>query len=190
MTTAKRARKPIDLAATLRRLGACRDAREWVGNRTAQEAWDECERPDWLMWAIENSLPAKASLVVRRKVVRIACETARRALPHVPKGEDRPRLAIETAERWSSGEPVTPAELGAAGAAAMAATRSASDAARSAAWAASDAVRAATESVWAVRAAMTAAWAARAARAAENKELCRIIRKHFPRVTRPQEVAA
>ena len=34
-----------------------------------------------------------------------ACECARLALVHIPAGEDRPRLAIETAEKWAHGDP-------------------------------------------------------------------------------------
>jgi hypothetical protein len=37
-------------------------------------------------------------------VVRAACDCARTALRYVPGGEDRPRLAIETAEAWCRGE--------------------------------------------------------------------------------------
>jgi hypothetical protein len=28
---------------------ACSEAIEWVGDRTAQEAWDECPRGDWML---------------------------------------------------------------------------------------------------------------------------------------------
>jgi hypothetical protein len=34
----------------LQAIGACADAREWVGDRTAKQAWDECLRADWLLW--------------------------------------------------------------------------------------------------------------------------------------------
>lgn len=42
--------------------------------------------------------------VDRHLVVRAACACARTALQHVPDGEDRPRIAIETAEAWCRGE--------------------------------------------------------------------------------------
>ena len=29
---------------------ACLEAREWAGDRTAQQAWRETTRPDWLIW--------------------------------------------------------------------------------------------------------------------------------------------
>src|SRR5262245_1185844 len=34
----------------LARLDACAEAREWVGARTREQAWRECERLDWLRW--------------------------------------------------------------------------------------------------------------------------------------------
>jgi hypothetical protein len=82
----------------MRDLNACAPAREWVGNRTVAQAWAECSRGDWLIWWAERTG------VDRRLVVRAACACARLALPYVPEGEDRPRLAIETAEAWARGE--------------------------------------------------------------------------------------
>ena len=29
---------------------ACSEAREWAGERTPQQAWDDTTRPDWLIW--------------------------------------------------------------------------------------------------------------------------------------------
>lgn len=42
--------------------------------------------------------------VDRRAAVWAACQCARTVLHLVPEGEDRPRLAIETAEAWTRGE--------------------------------------------------------------------------------------
>ena len=44
----------------LERLGACADAREWVGDRTLDQAWAECERPDWMLWLHARSASADA----------------------------------------------------------------------------------------------------------------------------------
>ena len=33
-----------------KKLNACDEAIEWIGNRTHQEAWQECERGDWMLW--------------------------------------------------------------------------------------------------------------------------------------------
>ena len=44
----------------LSRLGACEEAREWVGDRTLEQAWAECESPDWMLWLHARSESADA----------------------------------------------------------------------------------------------------------------------------------
>ena len=78
----------------LRSIRACEDARAWADGMDAKIAWNTCERPDWLLWW------AKKDGETRYNLVRCACACARTALQYVPKGEDRPRLAIEAAEQW------------------------------------------------------------------------------------------
>jgi len=119
---------------------ACPEAVEWVGDKTIEEAWTTCERADWMLWYASSKAP-------HALVVRAACACARMALRFVPDGEDRPRLAIEAAERWANNPTEeNRAAAGAAGAAARAAW--------AAAWAAADAAGAAARAAWA------AAWAA------------------------------
>ena len=77
---------------------ACGEAKEWVGDKTLEEAWETCERTDWMLW-----LAAKAE-VDRKTVVLAACAVARTALQYVKPGELRPLNAIETAEAWTRGE--------------------------------------------------------------------------------------
>lgn len=43
----------------LEKLGACQEARDWVGNRTLQRAWEECDRLDWLHWLLSESILAE-----------------------------------------------------------------------------------------------------------------------------------
>ena len=86
------------LVAFLKKNLACRAGLEWLQARTLAEAWEQSERGDWLLW-----LAAKAG-VDRRRLVMAACACARLALVHVPPGEERPRVAIETAEAWCRGE--------------------------------------------------------------------------------------
>ncbi len=87
------------LQTHLQTIYACREARKWAGDRTAQQAWDECERADWLLWwaATQN--------IDRKLLVRTACQCARHVLRSrfVPQDELRPLHAIETAERWCDG---------------------------------------------------------------------------------------
>jgi hypothetical protein len=79
------------------RLGACEDARVWAEGKSLAEAWNTCERGDWMLWLA-------AHLCNREIVVSAACDCAELALKHVPKNEDRPRKAIETARAWVRGE--------------------------------------------------------------------------------------
>ena len=47
--------RPITLMqGVLGRLWACHEAREWTGARTPQEAWDQCENAEWLVWIVGN----------------------------------------------------------------------------------------------------------------------------------------
>jgi hypothetical protein len=91
----------MDTMKILQDMDACDPALEWVADRPdlAPDAlWRECSRGDWLLW-----LAARVG-IDRRLIVGAACDCAEPALKHVPDGEDRPRLAIETARAWCRGE--------------------------------------------------------------------------------------
>ena len=85
------------LSAEFAKLGASEDVLEWSRGKTLGEAWSTCERADWMLWLASR-------LCERRLVVSAACACAETALRFVPAGEDRPRIAIETARRWTRGE--------------------------------------------------------------------------------------
>ena len=95
MTTKTMTPAAKTFAAHLRRLGACEDAYRWARGKSGAVAWRTCKRGDWLLW-----LAARAE-VRRQDLVLAACACARLALKHVPADEHRPRIAIETAERWA-----------------------------------------------------------------------------------------
>ena len=87
------------------RLDACEEATEWVqglpADMPASDAWQRCERADWLLW-----LAGRAG-VDCKLVVLVACDCARLALPIWQKRypEDGRVLAcIDTVERWTRGE--------------------------------------------------------------------------------------
>ena len=101
----------------------------------------------------------------RKILVLAACECARQSLHLVPEGEDRPRLAIETAEKWARGEASIEEVKTAAAAAYYAAAAYAS--ADAAAYYAADAAGAATA-------------ADAAAREESLAESAKIVRKYFP----------
>ena len=104
----------------LKRLHACVESIQWVGGRTPEQAWVECERAEWMLWLLEH----KPRLTNKRTITLIACDIAETALKFVPPGEDRPRLAIEAARDYIAGK-ITIDQLNAA----MAATWAAVDAA-------------------------------------------------------------
>ena len=82
----------------LKSIGACAEACLWCGERTAEQAWLECERADWLLWW------AGRAGIDRKLLVRTACQCARRALRFVPDGESCALRAIEAAEAWCDGQ--------------------------------------------------------------------------------------
>src|ERR1017187_4872991 len=84
----------------LKSLRACSEAVAWFEQQpNITTAWKTCDRGDWMLWLLGkfNREPDSNS---RRKLVLCACQCARLALKHIKAGEDRPRIALETAEQW------------------------------------------------------------------------------------------
>jgi len=130
--------------------------------------------------------------VDRKLIVKAACQCARLALPHVPAGETRPLIAIETTEKWCEGEATieevrkaAEAAYAAAYATVYAAARAAYAAARAAAYAVDYAAAAVYAAAYAA-AAYAAAYAACAAAAVADvrnrclKECADIIKQIIP----------
>lgn len=121
------------LLDAMAKLGACNEAIAFVEKskkRTAKAIWYDCERGDWMLW-----LASKAH-VDRKIVVAKACLYARQSLRFVRAGEDRPRLAIEAADRWTRGEATIEEVIEARNAAAAANAAYAANVAYAAAYAA------------------------------------------------------
>jgi hypothetical protein len=128
-----------------------------------------------MLWLI-GKLSGKPESNKRKKLVLAACECARLSLHILPDGEDRPRIAIETAEKWARGE-ATMEQVRTASCAAYAAAAS-YDAANAASYAASYAAAAAY-------AAFNAAFNAAAVMRTTTLQQCAdIVRKHYPKVPR------
>ena len=166
----------------LKKLGACSDAVEWVGNRTAQKAWDECKKGNWMLWLINNS-KLKVTLAIRKKLVLCACDIAETSLKYLPKDEKRPAEALRVARAWVKGEKTIEEVKTAAKAANAANAANAAYAAANAVYAAAYAVNAAY-ATYAANAAAKAANAANAANAAANAANAAIVRKYFPKPPR------
>ena len=142
----------------LKSMNACSDAIKWVGKRGLKTAWRDCNRADWMLWL------AARSNVDKKLIVLAACDCAETALKYVPKGENRPAMAIQTSRNWCAG---TATEQDCRNAAADAAY--AAYAAAAAAYAAAYAAAAADAYAYAYAtyAAAAAAYAAAAADAAD-----------------------
>ena len=93
----------MEYCERLKSLGACQQAIDWSADQSdPQTAWERCGRADWLLWlAAWHCQPGDA---LHRAIVSAICGVARTLLRLVPEGEDRPRIAIETAEVWAHGE--------------------------------------------------------------------------------------
>lgn len=147
---------------------ACENARVWVGNKTAEQAWRECRRVDWMLWLLWRLSPND------RRPRLAAADFAERAWSHIDDepGKLSAAWAIGAARRGD------PEEMAAAHSAAYASAAAASSAADAAAAAAAyvDANAAAA----AASAASSYAATDAATDAAERAAQANILRKYFP----------
>lgn len=122
------------LADRLSAMRACPESVQWARDYTDDAvAWRECRRGDWMLWLLWQLD------VDRKRLVLAACGCARLSLHLAPDGDDRPRIAIETAEAWARGDGPTLDDVRRSASAAFAAADA--DAAASAASQCADIVR-------------------------------------------------
>jgi len=87
------------MQTTLQKLGACQESLKWIATQADPEtAWQNCHRGDWMLWLL-GKLDAD-----RKQLVLACCKIARLSLKYIPENENRPRIAIEIAEKWCRGE--------------------------------------------------------------------------------------
>ena len=90
------ANKVGDFKEKLQALNACKEALEWVGERTPEQAWNDCHRLDWMFWLIERvGVDAKLATSVALKCARL--------VEHLMKDE-RSKNALDAVEAWLNGE--------------------------------------------------------------------------------------
>ena len=82
-------------ADDLRAMGACSAAVEWVGDRTLEQAWAECERADWMLWLYRRRKPDK------RICVTLAIAFAER-VAHLTTAPEA-KAAVDAARGWLAG---------------------------------------------------------------------------------------
>ena len=176
-------KKAAHWSRKLRLLRACVEAVEFAKTqKTFAAAWKTCSRGDWMLW-IAGRLSGPPESDARKKLVLAACACARLALKHVKPGEERPRICIETTEKWARGEDgITTDDVRKAGSAAYAADAAAYDAAYAAAAAAYASAAAYAAAAYAADAAYAAAYsaAAAAARSRMLAECADIVRTMYP----------
>ena len=167
--------RTVTLSTMLRALGACSEAVAWAKPyATLQAAWDECQRPDWMLWLCEHTSThrdesVRLAFAFADRAVRVDAVAALRS---AGLGVEADRLAaLPTIDSRAAAEAASDAAWAASNAAWAA--RDAAGAASAAAWAASVAAGAARA------AAGAASDAAGAASAAENANL---IRREIPSV--------
>jgi hypothetical protein len=151
-------------------LSACAEATRWAEGKDLHEVWTTCDRGDWGLW-LAGRMCGAPGWHTRQQIVLAACACAETALKYVKVGEDRPRLAIETARAWARGE-VNIEDVRRARTATYAAYAAYADAADAAAYAAAAAAAAADAAAWAADAA--------AARAIALAECAAIVRRELP----------
>ena len=72
-------------------IGACKEAKMWVGDKSLAEAWATCQRGDWMLWL------AKRACVDIRPLTLAKAECAALALPYM---RERSITAVEVASRF------------------------------------------------------------------------------------------
>jgi hypothetical protein len=162
----------MTFADELRNMNACAEAIVWVGHRTLEQAWRECQRSDWMLWYADHVLPPDDP-----RFRQIAADCAERVWGLVP-----PEAQLACAWAIGATRRGDPEEMAAALAAADGAAKAAWDAAldtEAPAMAVEVAVEAVTDA-----AALDAALEARAAAGlnldSERAAQCDIIRKWIP----------
>ena len=165
------------------KLNACKDAREWAGDKSWEEIYNTCHRGDWLLWLFKRTNPDDLQLLT------LAKGHCAKTVRHLMKDE-RSIKAVDAAIAFGEGK-ISRDELDASASAATAAAYAATDAAYAAAAFASyaayaayaDAADAASAAAAFAADDAAAAYAATAFAAAkkENQQLTAdICRKYLP----------
>ena len=97
----------MNLIEKLQSLNACKEGIDYIGDQSAKEAWDNCERGDWMLWIAQRQ---KIDL----KILTLAKVRCVSLVKHLMKDE-RSLNALEVAERFANGK-ATREELDAAAA--------------------------------------------------------------------------
>ena len=78
-------------------LRACADSIEWVGDKTWEQAYNDCERGDWLLWLFKKTNPDNL------KELTLAKGHCANTVRHLMK-DNRSILAVDAAIAFGNGE--------------------------------------------------------------------------------------
>ena len=90
----------IQLNPNWRKVLSREEVAQWADSRpkaSFYDLWEDTIDPTW-------PCLAKAGGATQQQLVFAVCAVARLCLPLIPEGDERPRIAIETAEAWCRGE--------------------------------------------------------------------------------------
>ena len=94
------------LARKLKAIGACTEAVEWAKDHKWPDAWQKCERGDWMLWLC-GAMQGKEGWPPRQQIVLVACDCVELVLPIFEKkypDDKRVRECLETTRKWVNGE--------------------------------------------------------------------------------------
>ena len=80
----------------LEKFNACKEARDWVGDKTLEEAWNTCHRGDWMLWLYQRMYPNNL------RELTFAKGHCANTVRHLMK-DDRSLKAIDTAITFGEG---------------------------------------------------------------------------------------
>jgi hypothetical protein len=107
------------------KLDACQPAIDWVGERTFEQAYNDCERGDWLLWLYAST--ADLTIDANHRLLTLAKAKCANTVRHLMKDE-RSTKAVDIAIAYGEGR-ATREELAADAYAAAAAAATYADAA-------------------------------------------------------------
>lgn len=86
----------------LKNISICREAIDWTEQfESSKEAWDACERGDWMLVLISKRCVGKPESDSRKKLVLTACDCARLVWNLM---QDESKKTIMIAEDWAKGK--------------------------------------------------------------------------------------
>jgi len=88
----------------LKQFEPCQEALEWsvkTDYETAQQAWELCERGDWMLWLIKRNIELETGSKDHKRLVAVVCKCARLAEQWMPAKSIH---CLEQVEKWCNGD--------------------------------------------------------------------------------------